>query len=176
MAPKIKKILYATDLSRNSLYAFRYAVESAELRDAQIHILHVVERMPLTSEYLLKDSFLAGGLDREYEAEGARAVEEIKNRLDLFCARELKEKPALLNRLTIQVVIGHPESEILAKADELKPDLLVMGTHGKGFLAHAFLGSVAQKVLQRVRVPVFIIPIPENPEPGSGPETAKKPK
>jgi len=36
-----------------------------------------------------------------------------------------------------------------------------MDTHSKGFLTHAFLGSVAQKVLDRVKIPVFIIPIPE---------------
>jgi len=35
-----------------------------------------------------------------------------------------------------------------------------MGTHSKGPLAHAFLGSVAEKVLNRIKIPVFIIPIP----------------
>jgi nucleotide-binding universal stress UspA family protein len=36
-----------------------------------------------------------------------------------------------------------------------------MGTHGKGVLEHAFLGSVAEKVLRKARKPVFIIPLPE---------------
>ncbi len=34
-----------------------------------------------------------------------------------------------------------------------------MGTHGKGFLAQAFLGGVAKKVLDRVKIPVVIVPI-----------------
>jgi len=34
-----------------------------------------------------------------------------------------------------------------------------MGTHGKGIMRHAFLGSVTKKVLRRVRKPVFIIPL-----------------
>ncbi len=161
MIPKIKKILYATDLSQNSLYAFGYAVESAELRDAAMHILHVMERIPSSNEYLLKDSPVGHGLKKEYEAEKARSGEEIKTRLNTYFGRELKERPAVLDRITVEVVDGHPAAEILAKVDELKPDLLVMGTHSKGLLAHAFLGSVAQKVLQRVKVPVFIIPIPE---------------
>ena len=46
MIPKIKKILYATDLSPNSAYVFRYAVNSAIKHDADIIILHVFERMP----------------------------------------------------------------------------------------------------------------------------------
>jgi nucleotide-binding universal stress UspA family protein len=39
---------------------------------------------------------------------------------------------------------------------------VIMGSHGKGLLAHAFLGSVAAKVLNRIKVPVYIIPIPKD--------------
>jgi nucleotide-binding universal stress UspA family protein len=45
MIPKIKKILYATDLSKNSAYAFRYAVNSAKKHGAEIIILHVIEEI-----------------------------------------------------------------------------------------------------------------------------------
>ena len=48
MIPKIKKILYATDLSENSAYAFRYAVNSAQQHGAKIHILHVLEEINTT--------------------------------------------------------------------------------------------------------------------------------
>ena len=53
MIPKIRNILYATDLSRNSAYAFRYAINSAQKHDAQVHILHVVERMSPSTEALV---------------------------------------------------------------------------------------------------------------------------
>ena len=46
MIPKINKILYATDLSENSAYAFRYAINSAIAHDAQIVILHVLNLIP----------------------------------------------------------------------------------------------------------------------------------
>ena len=49
---------------------------------------------------------------------------------------------------------------ILEKANELECDAIVMGTHGKGIIANAFLGSVAKQVLRRTRMPVFIIPLP----------------
>ena len=166
MVPKIKKILYATDLSQNSAYAFRYAVEAAEIYEAEIYILHVLERIPSAEGYLLRDSPLGKRLKSEYEAERTEAVKKIKSRLGDFCRQELKDKPALLKRLTIQVIDGHPAAEILQKVDELKPDLLVMGTHGKGLLAHAFLGSVAKKILNRIKIPVFIIPIPEKADIG----------
>jgi nucleotide-binding universal stress UspA family protein len=38
--------------------------------------------------------------------------------------------------------------------------VIVLGTHGKGLLRQAFLGSVARSVLERSRKPVFIVPLP----------------
>ena len=43
MIPKIQTVLYATDLSKNSAYAFRYAVNTARQHNAGIHLLHVIE-------------------------------------------------------------------------------------------------------------------------------------
>ncbi len=161
MPLKIKRILYATDLSQNSVYALRYAVAPAEICDAEICILHVLETIPSAQDFLLRDTPWGKGLEKEYAAEKTKAVEKIKDRLSEFCRQELKDKPTLLKWVTIHVVEGNPAVEILKKIDEIKPDLVVMGTHGKGFLAHTFLGSVAQKVLQRVRIPVCVVPLPE---------------
>ena len=56
MMPEIKKILYATDLSPNSDYAFRYAINSAKKNDADVIILHVAEeRAPFFDEKRLKE-------------------------------------------------------------------------------------------------------------------------
>ena len=44
MIPNIQKILYATDLSPNSVYALRYAINSDMKHDADIVILHVFEK------------------------------------------------------------------------------------------------------------------------------------
>jgi nucleotide-binding universal stress UspA family protein len=60
----------------------------------------------------------------------------------------------------ILVPLGHPPEEILNTADKEECDLIILGTHGKGFLAHTFLGSVSNAVLHRTRKPVFIIPLP----------------
>ncbi len=163
MPLKIKRILYATDLSLNSAYALRYAVAPAEIYDAELCIFHVLETIPSPQSFFLRDSPWGKGLEKEYAAEKAKAVEKIKDRLSEFCRQEMKEKTELMNWVTIQVVEGNPAVEILKKIDEIKPDLLVMGTHGKGRLAHTFLGSVAEKVLQRVRIPVCIVPLPEPP-------------
>lgn len=59
------------------------------------------------------------------------------------------------------MVVGDPADEIIRKADEFACDAIFMGTHGKGFLKHAYFGSTSKKVLRRVRKPVFILPMHE---------------
>ena len=158
MIPKINKILYATDLSKNSAYAFRYAVNTAEKHDAQITIVYVLA----TSRFVGEVDWPTDVTKMFAEAKPAQ-VDRIKARVEAIIQRELKDRPeALKNRIVgIEILEGDPAAEILQKAEEMKADVLIMGTHGKGLIAHAFLGSVASQVLQRVRIPVFIIPIPK---------------
>lgn len=52
MIPNIEKILYATDLSDNSAYVFRYATDFAKKYHADITILHVLEQLPTASRAL----------------------------------------------------------------------------------------------------------------------------
>ena len=154
MIPEIKKILYTTDLSPNSAYAFRYAINSAKKHDATIIILHVVEEI---APFFQKERLKAIS-----EKKITEAMDRIRNQLKIFCDRELKDDPECADRVvSIEVCQGYPPEEILKKADELNCDVIVMGTHGKGVIRHSFLGSAAQKVLRRVRKPVFIIPLPE---------------
>jgi nucleotide-binding universal stress UspA family protein len=60
----------------------------------------------------------------------------------------------------ILIRLGHPVEEILKAVDEEGCDVIVLGTHGKGFLKQTFLGSVSTSVLLRTRKPVFIVPLP----------------
>lgn len=86
----------------------------------------------------------------------------IEDRLKQFAERELKDDPHTLKRVVgIHLVEGDPATEILNKADELGCDTIIMGTHGKGALSHAFLGSVSEQVLRHIRKPVYIIPLPK---------------
>jgi nucleotide-binding universal stress UspA family protein len=159
MIPKIKKILYATDLTENSAYAFRYAVSSAQQHGAKIHILHVLEEIKTN---LLWAYFEMDKLQEIREKGKEEIKDRIQKRLEIFCQRELMDSPACRDLVaSTEVVEGDPAAEILRKADELEADLVVMGTHGKGLLEHTFLGSVAEKILHRIKIPVLTIPIPK---------------
>jgi len=162
MIPKIKKILYATDLSKNSAYALRYAVNSAKRNDAEIVILHVVEMID-TSTY----NFMAAQIGEKLVAEKAKereddATDRIKKRLKVFYNKVRSEDPEFKDpKVLTEICMGYPAEEILRTADELNCDMIIMGTHGKGIVSQTFLGSMAKKVLGRTRKPVFIIPLPK---------------
>ena len=162
MLPEIKRVLYATDLSRNSAFAFRYAMSFAERQNAEIVILHVLEEISPNTRALLS-LYMAEGQLMNVLDEKMNVAEKIKTRLNAFCEQEFRDAPSCTSRVSdIEIVEGYPAEQILKKADEFNCDAILMGTHGKGVLAHTFLGSVAQKVLRRVRKPVFIIPLPKD--------------
>lgn len=155
MIPKIKRVLYATDLSENSMYAFRYAVNTMEKHDAEMVVLHVIENIP-------QAMWAYGMLDRDVGDIKEGTIEQLSKRLDDFCREELRERPEYMKRITaVEVRRGYPAEVILRIADDQDCDVIIMGTHGKGLLSYTFLGSVAERVLRRANKPVFIIPLPK---------------
>ena len=158
----IKKILYATDLSKNSAYAFQFAMDYAEKHEARIIILHVFEKLRWADMTELEDNLQIAKQMKAVLKNKENTANNIRERLNKFCEKIRKDDPSCsFNVDKIEVCEGYPANTILEKADAFDCDLIVMGTHGKGRIAHAFLGSVAEKVLQRSRRPVFIIPLPE---------------
>jgi nucleotide-binding universal stress UspA family protein len=161
MIPEVKKILYATDLSKNSSYAFFYAADMAKRYNAKIVILHSVEPVGHIYSDGMTDR-IEEILQRSKKEERETDLEEIKISLQEFCKKtENQIGPPCVELVSkILVPLGHPVDEILNVADEEDCDAIVLGTHGKGFLKQTFLGSVAGSVLQRSRKPVFVIPLP----------------
>ena len=158
MIPEIQKILYATDLSENSAYVLRYAMNTAIKHDAKIVILHVIEET-VPSFHPTFGTILT---DEKRRAIQKSDLEKIHQRLKEFCEEQLKDMPEEIKRVaSIEVYEGYPVEEILEKANDLNCDVIIMGSHGKGKLKHTFLGNVALRVLKRSRKPVFIIPLPE---------------
>ena len=161
MIPQIKKILYGTDLSKNSAYAFFYAVDMAKRHNASIVILHTIQ--PIDQHIYAEGGIgMEGVLKKAKKQEQEMDIEEIKKRIQDFCKNtEVQigsQCVALVSKILVPV--GHPVEEILKAADEEGCDAIVLGTHGKGFLRQTFLGSVAGSVLERTRKPIFIIPLP----------------
>jgi len=156
MIPQIKKILFATDLSKNSAYAFYYAVHMAKRDEAKIVILHAVE--PLPHMLVSFEDFKQKVAKDRWED----TVKKFKERIEDISAKvDARTGISSVDFVSeILVRLGHPVEEILKVVDEEGCDVIVLGTHGKGFLEQTFLGSVSSSILLRTRKPVFVVPLP----------------
>ena len=162
MLPTIRRILYATDLSPNSAYAFRYAINSAIKHDAKMIILHVFESLSPAMCAQVELYLDSEQRKKIFDDRLSQTLDRIKKRLNSFSKKELEGYPKAEDRIeSIRICEGFPADQILAKADEFECDAIVMGTHGKGVITNTFLGSVAKRVLRRTRKPMFIIPLPK---------------
>jgi len=166
MVPQIKKILYATDLTKNSAYVFYFAADLARKYDAKIVILHcvgLIDPYPLIS-YGGRSADAPTSLCKAAEREKDEHTIKLTKRLQAF----LKEEEAQVGQSYADPVSetiitpGYAVEEILNTADAKRCDLIVLGTHGKGWLKQTFLGSTARSVLERTRKPMFIIPLPSD--------------
>jgi nucleotide-binding universal stress UspA family protein len=162
MLPNYKGILYATDLTPNSEYAFKHAMLLARKFSANVHILHVIPEVDASFRSYVTSMMGEGKLESFETEHKQQAKETLSNKLDEFAQKELSDHPEDYKNIKgIEVLHGNAVAEILKSADRLDADVIVMGTHGKGLLVHTFLGSVAEKVLQKAKRPVFVIPIPD---------------
>ncbi|MCG8361609.1 MAG: universal stress protein [Kiloniellales bacterium] len=162
MPPEIRRLLYSTDLSHNSIYAFRYAAYLAKLTGAEIHILHVLEALSDDARFTIEAYVMEASkrhkiLDERLERAKARLME----RQDKYWAEQSAEDQKYRDNIkTIDVCESYPAEEILKRAKQYDCDLIIMGGHERG-ISHTFLGSVAKSVLRRARVPTLIVPLPE---------------
>lgn len=161
MLPHYDKILVTTDFTENSDNAFKHAVMLARQNNAQIYLLHVLPLVDSSMRSYLSSVLGENKLEELESANMEKARETLKKELDDFAKAELKDYPEDYARFAgAKVAAGHPVVKILETADDLDVDVIVMGTHGKGPLEHAFLGSTTEKILRKSHRPVFAIPLP----------------
>ena len=139
----LKNILVPTDFSEHSAKAVRYGAELAVTFGAELHLLHSVETTPIL--YGEGDAYLA-------ETDAAQIEVAAVKQLD-----ELRIEPAESLHVKRKVVLGHTFVEIVQYARDHSIDLIVLGTHGRGAIAHMLLGSVAEKVVRKAPCPVLVV-------------------
>lgn len=161
MMPQIKRVLYTTDLSPNSVFVLRYAINAAKTHGAKLVVLHVLEELPPTARALCSAYLDEENCLRITKGKITNAKKRILKRLQTVCDRELDsdvEAGGICD--SIEVVEGYPADEILQNAKKFNCDVIFMGMHSKGFLKHSYFGSTSKKVMRRARKPVFIVPLP----------------
>jgi nucleotide-binding universal stress UspA family protein len=134
------RVLVPIDLSPSSEAALEVARQ--HFPGATIRLLHIIDQKRVADTY---KSTLASPVDvanvrKKLESEALGSLQAI--------ARP-DEDP--------MVVVGKAAELILDHAQEWKPDLIVMGTHGRTGIAHFLNGSVAESVVREARLPVLIV-------------------
>jgi nucleotide-binding universal stress UspA family protein len=149
-----KKNLYATDLSDNSAYVLRHAINYAKRNDAKIIILHVLDIIPA----IAKTDIVEEKQHQILKGKITYTLDRIQKRLKIFCEKELKDDPGCTERVEfIEVREGFPAEVILSKADELNCDVIIMGTHGRKGFDNIIFGSVAERVIKTSPIPVLVV-------------------
>lgn len=159
MSFQIKKILVAKDMSKQSSRVIRYALELACKFHAQVHVLHV---MPTVDSSVLNMVALTMGPDnlaRLNAQNEAELAEQTRRQLHKIIQQEAElMEEEVTHPPQVEVHHGDPSSMILNVADRLEVDMIVLGSHSKGRLHYAFLGSVAEKILRKSHRTVVIVP------------------
>ena len=140
MAFPYRKILCPMDFDENSLQALDKAIEIARHFHATMIVMHVV---PMVVE--LTDIPHSADQYKEAERTARARLGEI-----------LVQKIGGVGYEST-IYLGDIVGSILQAVEKFEPDLLVMATHGRGGLAHFFLGSVAEAVVRKASCPVLTI-------------------
>ena len=139
----IHNVLIATDFSTYSNTALRYGLQLAKSYEATAHVVFVVPA----------DEFLIAGPEAYVAAKeaAARDLEELK--------AELGRKHSYVEGRDYHLCLleGDVAQTIIDFTRNQRIDLIVLGTHGRGGLGKALMGSVAEKVFRQSPVPVLTL-------------------
>lgn len=137
-----KTILCGTDFSAPGTRAVEHAVRWAETLGAALEIVHVVTPI------------VASIPERSFLSELHASIrDDAEGKLEA-----LVERHASRARVTGHVAEGHPDTELLRRAEERGADLIVLGAHGARGVVDAILGGTADRVARVSSISVLVVP------------------
>jgi nucleotide-binding universal stress UspA family protein len=143
----MKSIIYATDCSKNSIQALRYAYRFSLIMNANFHVLHVYDLPPVNLAVINSKKILKKHMQ-----------EEQKNLVENYCAKHLKHE---FRQKPIHIHVSEGASiakHILSLSEKLKPDLVILGMKDHHSTRGYFSGNIANSLLQKIKSPLLIVP------------------
>ena len=147
-SPNVFRVLAALDLSYASRVTYDAAHQWARLFGAHLRALHVIEPMPM----------LPGGATAAFAEEYYRADDQLRQS-GLWAEIPDSEAAKVVHS-------GDPAEVIANEASQWRADIVVVGTHGRGWVDRLIIGSTTEQLLHRVPSLLLIIPVgtPKAPE------------
>ena len=142
----VKKILVPTDFSETSAEAVQTAIDFAKVFQASIEVVHVMVEPTFVLPPPVEMATFPFDL--------TEIMTRVQRNLEAACDQvRAAGVPCELTTLS-----GRAAPELVAHAKKIGADLIVMGTHGRGGIEHALLGSVAERVVHHSPCPVLVVP------------------
>lgn len=148
----IRHILVPTDFGEPADAALTYGRELAGRFGATLHVLHIADNIYVTTFGAETYAAVAPDLQRDLEEAARARVDELLIDSD---GTGPHTKPVIMTAAS-------PAFAIIDYARDNGIDLIVMGTHGRGALAHMLMGSVAERVVRLASCPVLTVRHPEH--------------
>jgi nucleotide-binding universal stress UspA family protein len=142
-----ERVLVPVDMSETSADAIRFGLSAGLLEDGAT-LLHAFS--PAAKRRLLSSGASADVISGYVDSERQGAMEEM--------SRFLVAKEFGAGRWTVRIDEGRPMQVIARAVVEKRPDMLVLGTHGRSGLLRALIGSVTEEVLRSLKVDVLVVP------------------
>jgi universal stress protein A len=139
------QILVPLDFSDHSVRALERAKSVAEKFGSILHLLTVIP-----DPFVLPDPANTYALPPDY-------VDNLRRDAEARLRQSLSQAERTQFRAQDIVLFGNPYQQIRDYAQDHAIDLIVMGTHGRGAVAQAFLGSVAERVVRTAPCPVMTV-------------------
>lgn len=136
--PAIRRVLVAVDTSSAARPTLEAAKKFADLFDAELRVLNVIEPLPTVPE--LPPSMQTGDYERLLEEECAQKV-----------------WPLVAPDAEKATRHASAETGIAAEAQEWQADVVVVGSHGKGFVERMLVGSVTDRLLNQLPSPMLLV-------------------
>lgn len=144
MDTQFNKILIAADDSKHSVAAVATGYALARAAGAEVALVHVVDIAVTTGDVM----------SGTYVPEMAEAAKESGQQL----LADLAKNHAQEVKTDYFVPEDRPVHGILQVAAEWQAELIVIGTHGRTGLNHLLMGSVAEQVVRKAKIPVLVVP------------------
>ena len=141
------RILVPTDFSPPSAAALGLAKALAAQFGASIHLVHVLQDPYATTAFATEAyGYVPSGLKESWQREAQIQLDAL-----------LPPEEQAQFRVVTNVIFGKPAAAIVEYEREHAMNLIVMGTHGRGVVAHLLLGSVAERVVRTAECPVLTV-------------------
>jgi nucleotide-binding universal stress UspA family protein len=148
----IKNVLVATDFGEASEAALTYGRNIARQFGARLHLLHVTQNLYFAAANAYGYAHVPPGLQKDIETAGRQQTEALLTDDDWQS----------LNATVTTMTHTSPAMAIVDYARSERIDLIVVGTHGRGPMAHLVMGSVAERVVRTAPCPVLTVRQPQH--------------